>query len=169
MGSQGSSSESKPLTAEERLASYKAGMSAINPSYASYQAPQMERISTDYNQLQNDLTEGYSAPIQRQQDLALQANDQAMSDRGIYTSKNALDLNNDVREAYAPQFANAGANAINARYGLQMQDITNANANKLAIANNQYESSWRPLDYRAGIWNGTGGVVSSSNSGGWSI
>ena len=169
MGSQNTSSSSRPLTAAERLSSYNAGMGAISPSYTSYKAPTVERLSTNYNQLQNDLTSGYSAPIQRQQDLAIQANDQAMADRGIFTSKNALDLNNDVREAYAPQFANAGANAIAQRYGLQTQDIANTNANKLTIADKQYESGWRPLDYKAGMWNGTGGVISSSTGGGWSI
>jgi hypothetical protein len=144
-------------------------MGAINPSFAAYNAPKTERLATNYGQLQNDLTTGYEAPIRRAQTVDLQAADQAMADRGIYTSLNALRARNDVNERYIPQYAQAGANATNTRMQLQTGDIAAQNAIEMENANRAYESKWRPQDYKAGLWNGTGGVISTGNSGGWSI
>ncbi|MDD2898996.1 MAG: hypothetical protein PHI31_09815 [Desulfuromonadaceae bacterium] len=39
-----------------------------------------------------------------------------------------------------------------------------ANKAKQIAAQTQYDAQWRPLDYAAGIWNGTGGQTSSSSS-----
>ena len=162
MGSNKTQSTSAPVTAADRLKSYNAGMGAMNPNYASYEDPQTERLGAgDYE----NVRAGLEAPIARQQELALKHNDQNMSDRGIYTSLNAIRSNDNTRETYAPQFAATGAALAN----LKAQDIAASNANKLTVADKQYESKWRPEDYKAGIWNGTGGVVSSSTSGGWSI
>jgi hypothetical protein len=36
-------------------------------------------------------------------------------------------------------------------------------------AEKQYNAKWRPLDYLQGVWNGTGGSISSSTGGGWSV
>lgn len=169
MGSQDSKSSSAPVTADQRLETYNTGVEAMNPHFANYEAPNIERLDTDYGKLQSDLTSGYTAPIDRAKIIDMKRNDQAMADRGIYTSMNAIKSNNDVSERYIPQYAMAGANATNQRYALQAQDIAGANANKLTIADKQYESKWRPEDYKAGLWNGTGGTISSGTSGGWSI
>jgi len=129
---------------------------------AEYQAPTIERMGEgDYAKVQA----GLEAPIQRQQDLALRQNDQAMSDRGIYTSLNALRSNDSTREAYAPQFAGTAVTTANLKAG----DISAANQAAMENANRQYESKWRPADYKAGIWNGTGGTISSGGTSGWSI
>lgn len=169
MGSQESQSTSAPVSPAQRLETYQKGMSAINPTFAKYNAPNTERLAVNYNQLQNDLATGYEAPIRRAQTVDLQAADQAMADRGIYTSLNALRARNDVNERYIPQYAQAGANATNSRMQLQEGDIAAQNAIAMENANRLYESKWRPEDYKAGVWNGTGGVVSTGTSGGWSI
>jgi hypothetical protein len=202
MGSQDSQSSSAPVSAEDRLKTYNAGMGAMfgsatpkqnnpydpnslygkvwalnNPDeYGTgnfpnhqYQSPETERLSADYDQLQDRLTEGYTAPIDRARARQMQQSNQDMSDRGIYTSLNAIRANNSVDEGYIPQYAQAGANATNARYQLEAGDIAAANAAKMENANRTYEAKWRPEDYKAGVWNGTGGVVSSGKTGGWSI
>ena len=165
MGSQGSTSNSAPVSAADRLKSYNAGWDAMGGNQqlgGADQAPTTERLGEgDYAKVQA----GLEAPIQRQQDLALKQNDQAMSDRGIYTSLNALRSNDSTRETYAPQFAGTGVALANLKAG----DIAATNTANMENANRQYESSWRPADYRAGLWNGTGGTISSGSSGGWSI
>lgn len=163
MGSQ--SASSRPLTAKERLAAYNAGTNAIQGTDTSqfggtYEAPVHERLGGgDYEALRS----GLNASTERQQDLALRDSDQDASDRGIYTSLNALRLNNDVRERYAPVFAGTDATVAQMRAG----DIESANAAAMENANRRYESSWRGADYLSGLYNNTGGSVSSS--GGWSI
>ena len=165
MGSQGSTSTSAPVSAKSRLQSYDAGQKAIGGDAAmggNYQAPAYERLgSGDYARV----SAGLNAGTERQQGLALQQNDQAMADRGIYSSLNALRSNDSTREAYAPQFAANDATVMQMKAG----DIAGANASAADAAKQKYESSWRPADYKAGLWNGTGGTVSSGNSGGWSI
>ena len=172
MGSQSSGSTSRPLTAQERQDVYTAGMQNLGADIptATYQAPTQQRLTNgDYNKLQGDLLAGYTAPIDRAKSVDLKASDQAMADRGIYTSLNAIRANNDVNERYIPQYAAAGANATNKRYDLQTAE--NAAGNQMAMDNAKqvYESKWRPADYKAGLWNGTGGTISSGTSGGWSI
>ena len=167
MGSQDSKSNSAPVDAKTRLDTYNKGTQAIqgdtsNYGGASYQAPAYERLGEgDYARV----NAGLNAGTDRQQTLALKQNNQAMSDRGIYTSLNALRSNDNTRETYAPQFAANDATTMQ----MKAQDIAGANANKAKTADQQYESSWRPADYKAGLWNGTGGVVSSGGTSGWSI
>lgn len=167
MGSNSSGQSSRPLTAEERKAAYDAGVSAIGSTDTSrfggtYQAPTYERLGTgDYEQLRS----GLNASTERQQNLALRDSNQDASDRGIYTSLNALRLNNDVRERYAPVFAGNDATVMQ----MKAQDVAGANTAAMENANRKYESTWRPSDYLAGIYNNTGGAVSSGGSSGWSI
>lgn len=167
MGSQESKSSSAPVTAAQRLETYQAGQGAIqadNSMYggSGYVAPRQERLGEgDYAQLRA----GLEAPIRRREGQALQDTDQAMADRGIYTSLNALRARNDTAERFDPQYTEAGA----ATTQMKAADIAAANAAAMENANRKYEASWRPADYKAGLWNGTGGVISSGTSGGWSI
>lgn len=179
MGSNSTKSDSKPLTAEERTEAYNAGMSNINPQYAEYEAPDQqgyERLTMDYDALQGDLTKGYTAGLDYAKNKDTEGVNNDLAKRGVWSSGLSQRALENVNATYAPQYARAGADATNARYGLQMQDLSmynqgvaNQNATKMQVADKQYESKWRPADYAAGIWNGTGGVVSSSNSSGWSI
>jgi hypothetical protein len=167
MGSQDSKSSSAPVSAKTRLETYEKGTQAIqgdtsNYGGEGYAVPAYERLGEgDYGRV----SAGLNAGTERQQGLALKANDQAMADRGIYTSLNALRSNDSTREAYAPQFAANDATVMQ----MKAQDIAGANAAAQDAAKQKYEASWRPADYKAGLWNGTGGVISSGTSGGWSI
>lgn len=167
MGSQESKSQSAPVDAATRLDTYNKGTQAIkgdtsNYGGESYVAPTYERLGEgDYNTVR----EGLNAGTTRREALALKANDQAMSDRGIFTSLNALRSNDSTREAFNPQFAANDAEVVR----MKAQDIAGANAAAQDAAKQRYEASWRPADYKAGLWNGTGGVISSGTSGGWSI
>jgi hypothetical protein len=167
MGSQDSKSSSAPVDAATRLDTYNKGTQAIQSDTSNYggegyNAPVYERLGEgDYRRV----SEGLNAGTTRQQQLALEANDQAMADRGIYSSLNALRSNASVREGYAPQFAANDAAVVQ----MKAQDIAGANAAAQDAAKQKYEASWRPADYKAGLWNGTGGVISSGSSGGWSI
>jgi hypothetical protein len=51
----------------------------------------------------------------------------------------------------------------------QMANNQAYNAYQADQADKRYQAKWRPADYLQGTWNGTGGVVSSSSGGGWSI
>lgn len=165
MGSQDSKSTSTPVSAEDRLKTYNAGWNALGGDSAmggDYQTPTYERLGEgDYDRVKA----GLDAGTERQQSLALKANDQEMADRGIYTSLNALRSNDTTRETYAPQFAANDATVVQ----MKAQDLAGANAAAQDAAKHKYEASWRPADYKAGLWNGTGGVISSGSSGGWSI
>ena len=167
MGSQDSKSQSAPVTAAQRSEAYAAGSKAIGAdpnTYggAQYVAPSYERMGEgDYSRLRD----GLNATTERQQSLALRDNDQDAADRGIFTSLNAMRLRNDTREAFAPQFAANDATTVQ----MKAQDLAGSNTAAMENANRAYESKWRPADYKAGLWNGTGGVVSSGASGGWSI
>lgn len=171
MGSNESSSTSRPLDAGERLASYRTGMTAINPQFSYYQSPQLERLSGgDYDRLESSIVDSRTAPLNRAWDLERETINQEMSDRGLWASGvPAQRMQQRFEEAYVPVFKQAGAEAAQQRYGLQSDEQARMNQAALDIANRQYESQWRPLDYKSGIWNNTGGVISSSTGGGWSI
>jgi hypothetical protein len=186
MGSNDTKSTSAPLTADQRAATYNAGMQSMGgtPSYQyqrpKYERPQTERLTADYDGLQRDLTSGYTAALDYAKERDTRDVDSSLASRGVWSSGLSQQAINDVNSSYAPQYARAGADATNARYGLQTADIQGNNANNINVAAGQneanasaadkeYESKWRPADYKAGVWNGTGGVVSSSNTSGWSI
>jgi len=178
MGSNKTQSNSAPVSPEERQRTYQAAMSNLygwlprdDAGFVSeYQPYTAERVSGgDYNKLQGDLLSGYTAAIDRAKSQDSERLDSDLAKRGIWSSGLAVRAQNDLDERYIPQYASAGANATQARYGLQTQELTNVNALNSAEKDRAYQSQWRPADYLAGIWNGTGGVISSSNGGGWSI
>lgn len=127
----------------------------------------------------NDIREGYSAQEQaaineaiaqryglQQADYA-QANQFALADAQM---KNQIALANASNQNAWNQFANQYAQAQD-NYANQF-NLAKASAQQQAALTNaqrQYESAWRPADYYQGVWNGTGGVISSGNSSGWSI
>jgi hypothetical protein len=61
------------------------------------------------------------------------------------------------------QFNSQGQNAWDQWDTQALRDYNQTQADK------GYEAKWRPLDYLQGLWNQTGGTVSSSSGGGWSI
>jgi len=172
MGSNKTSSNSAPVTAEDRQKTYEYAVNnlwGVIPK-TNYEAYKPQTITGgDYGKLQNDLLSGYTAAIDRAKSQDSERLDSDLAKRGIWSSGLAVRAQNDLDERYIPQYASAGANATQARYGLQTQEMTNVNALNSAEKDRVYQSQWRPADYLAGIWNGTGGVVSSSSGGGWSI
>ena len=171
MGSSGSSNTSRPLTADERLDSYNAGMGAIKPEYAYYEKPTMQTLSDqDYNKLEQSIVDSRTAPLDRAWQLERDSINQEMADRGLWSSGvPAQAMQKRYEDAYIPQFKAAGAEAATQRYGMQANELAQINQANLDTASKEYESKFRPLDYQAGLWNNTSGVISSGSSGGWSI
>lgn len=198
MGSNTSTSTSAPLSAKHRTNLYESAMSNLTkyapqylkngtfsgPEYTrpAYQGAGDARTLTggDYNKLQSDLLQGNVAGLDyaKAQDTS-KLND-SLAKRGVWSSGMAQKAINDLDNSYAPAYAQAGANATQQRYNLQsgenqalnqygLNSAQMANQFNSAQAQQEYESKWRPADYLAGIWNGTGGTISSGNAGGWSI
>lgn len=167
MSGGGSKQESKPLTPEEMQGYYDVAMKNLSPympTGSTYNAPTQQTLTGgDYNKLR----EAYTAPIDREKALALKASDQAMSDRGIYSSLNAVRNNSDVAAKFAPQYAAAEGQAIN-----QKANELNA-GNTMAMANAQAATAdkWRPADYLAQLWGSGKGQTSSgfAANGGFTI
>lgn len=155
------SSETRPLTPQEQQAYYDQAMTNIKPYMQgadSYVAPTQKTLTDgDYEAL----TRAVTAPLDQAKKIDMAASDQAMADRGIYTSLNALRNNNDVSEKYAPAYAQAGGVAVNAKANELTQGNTMAMQNAAAID----AAKWRPADYIANLY-GAGKGSSSSSSGG---
>jgi hypothetical protein len=134
---------------------YDQAMSNLTPVIPTVTPVQQQTLTGgDYAALQ----QGYEAPIQRQQDLALKQNNQDMADRGIFTSLNAVKSNDNTRETFAPQFAAAGAKA------LEMKAAEQTQGNQIGAANEQ--NKWKTADYLQNMWLGGKGQTSLGNSSG---
>lgn len=93
----------------------------------------------DYNSLQQQLTQGYLAPVLAQLAKDTLAKDEELAARGIYTSGLADRSQSVLRGEYAPSITNAAAQATNQRYSLQSaeQQMLNNYALQRAAAANQ--------------------------------
>lgn len=176
MGSNETSSTSRPVSTADRADAFDAGWYRMSdPKYTvpieGYKAPQLERAAGgDYDRLERSIVDSRTAPINRAWDLERESINQEMADRGLWASGvPAQRMQQRFEQAYMPAFKQAGAEAAQQRYGLEADERARMNQAALDIANREYDSRWRPLDYKSGIWNNTGGVVSSSTGGGWSI
>lgn len=186
MGGNSSKSESRPLTATERKQAYEAGISsmsgslgsdyfsdsgALNTSGLGYTKPDYEALGGgDYDAYENSIYNSAASKLDtawgnRQEDV-----NQSMADRGLWASGVAEQvMQDDYNENWLPQYQQAANQAAQQRYTMQAADLANKNSFNQTNAEQDYNSRWRPLDYAQGLYNGTGGVISSSNSGGWSI
>lgn len=191
MGDNSTSSTSRPLTAEERAQLYNkfldsAGWDFNNgrnfqedaPVYDPGEAKTM--TNGDYNRLEQNIVESRMAPIDRAMQLERQRTDSDVAKRGLFSSGIGLKAQNDVTERFAPSIAQAGADAATQRYGAQQKEIGDLNQYNMGrntmlntVAGQRVDArrnaAWRPAEYLQGVWNGTGGVVSSGTGGGWSI
>lgn len=85
-----------------------------------------------------------------------------------YNLTNAQNYNNWAQGMYGLQNQYAlGNKTADDNYALQRAQMLNT-ANAQA-AQSQWQSQWEPATYLAGLWNGTGGVISNSSSGGFNI
>lgn len=152
-----------------------------------YQAPTYVGAGTaqqlnggDYDKLQSQLTTGYTAPLLQAKATDLTNNNSDLAKRGIWSSGLAVQSEDQINKAYAPQLANAGAQATAQTQTLKQQDLKNVNdfnlsssaqANSFGMANAQqnYNSAWAPANYIQGSYNGTGGAVSQGSGSGWNF
>lgn len=161
-----SNQQSRSLTAGERQSIYNQAMSNINtPGANAYVAPTQKTLSRgDYGALQQSLTDGYTAPLDYAKGKDIQNFNNSAGAKGIWSSGLAVKGENDINQGYAGQYAKAGADATAKRYDLQSAENSQGNAMGLETALQRYNAAWRPADFRSGVWNGTGGTVSSGGS-----
>jgi len=182
-GSNSQSSSSRPLTGPERANVYNWGLDSIvgqhglpykgreeYQPYIRYDAVKPQTLTDgDYDKLQSDMLSGYVSGIDRAKAVDSERLDADLAKRGIWSSGLAVRAQNDLTERYAPQYTAAGGQATQARYGLQSQELGNVNMMNASEADKVYQSKWRPAEYLSGLWNGTGGAVSSGSGSGWNF
>lgn len=191
MGDNSTSSTSTPLTGEQREAIYSFARKNLQnemPGPDAYQAPTMastrgpQTLSNgDYNRLEENIRNSKYSGLDRAWDQRKSDINQDAADRGIWASGVPTQvMAEEYRTNFAPQYAAAASDAATQRYALQSGENKDVNAYDLNAANQinafnlnradkAYESKWRRADYNQGLWNQTGGAVSSSSGGGWSI
>lgn len=171
MGDNTSSTTSMPLTSSQMAKRYQTALSNINPEYQQYEAPTYQGLSGgDYDALEQSLYNSQATALDKAWNTRSQDMTQSMADRGLWNSGQVdKALNQTYGEEFVPQYQQAASNAAAQRYQLQAGDLSNQNQFNLTNAQQNYEDDWRKLDYQAGLWNNTGGVISSGNSSGWSI
>ena len=177
-------STSRPLTAGERSESFNAGINNITstmPAWAgmgTYNAPQFQSMTGgDYDRLEQNILTSRVAPLVSAYQTQAGRLDSDLAKRGIYSSGAATQAQNDLTGSFLPQLTAAGAEAATQRYGLQNQELSALNQYNMENANRDYAAKWRPADYMSGIWNNTGGVISSGSQvsqgggsdGGWNF
>ncbi len=186
MGGNDSTTSSRPLTAAERADSYNAGISSMrgtlggnyftsdgqmhtgnlqykSPTYQAQNGGDYEGLQQNiYNSAANHLNTAWG---NRSNDMR-----SSMGNRGLWSSGVAEQvMADDYNENWLPQYTQAANNAATTRYQIQAADNANQNTFNQTNAEQEYNSKWRPLDYSSGLYNGTGGVVSSTNTSGWNI
>jgi hypothetical protein len=191
MGGNDSTSSSRPLNAKERAAAYQAGIKNIGDSTGNsglfslgndgnytldtsglaYNAPAYNQLDNgDYASLEKNIVASRTAPLDEAWRKAQETMNQDASDRGLWSSGMPIKNEQDYyAQNFLPAYQQAGADAAIQRYTMQQQDLQGQNAQNMANAQQNYESKYRPLDYLQGLYNGTGGVISSGGSTGWSI
>ena len=188
-GSTSSTSQSQPLTADQRSAIFQGAMqnlSQTNPSYITgtggtpgtpdaysltgpqYAAPTYQSPGTPED-LQQQMAAGYDARTQYQQDQADKTLNSNLASRGIWSSGLAQQAQQASDDSFKAQYAQNGANSANAAANLNQQNANAQNTFNLANAGQVNQSNWAPLNYLAGIWNGTGGQTSSGESSGFNF
>ena len=188
------SSQSAPLTASQRSGIYQGAIGDISstdpsafqngtfspppayaaPTYATSGTPQ-QIDGGNLQQLQSQMTSGYDAGTQYQQNQANATLNSNLAARGIWSSGLAQQAMQNQNDSFNAQYAQNGANATNAADSLQnsqnqsVNALAQQNANaqntfNLANAQQNQASQWAPLTYLQGLWNGTGGQTSSSQN-----
>jgi hypothetical protein len=147
------------------------GQLSLNTDALGYTAPEYKALNNgDYNALEQNIIQSRTAPLDEAWRKSRETINQDAADRGLWSSgvpiKNEQDF---YAQNFLPAYQQAGADAAVQRYTMQQQDLQNQNSANMENAQRQYESPWRFLDYGQGLYNQTGGVVSSGGSSGWSI
>jgi|GEM_PF-6961329 len=144
----------------------------------------------DYDRLEQSIVQSRTAPLLAAYGTQSQRLDSDLAKRGIYSSGAATQAQNDLTTSFLPQLTQAGADAAAQRYGMQQQDLNSMNQYNLARAgqltsagqaesqqansfnmenaNRNMASAWKPAEFGLGLYNNTGGTV-SSGGGGWNF
>ena len=112
---------------------------------------------------------GYTQGLDYAKGKDMQALDNNLAKRGIWSSGLALQAANDTNAAYSGAYEKAGADQATAQNAYNLAGAESANNFNVTNANNSYQAGWQPLQYLAGLWNGTSGQTSGSSSFGQSI
>jgi len=186
MGGNDSTTSSRPLTAGERADAYNAGISSIHGTLGGnyftsdgqmrtgnlqYKSPTYQaQNGGDYAGLQQNIYNSAANHLNTSWNNRSNEMQSSMAKRGLWSIG---DTESQIQKSYAedfqPAYQQVAANAAQQRYTLQSTDMQNQNTFNQANADKEYNSKWRPLDYSSGLYNGTGGVVSSTNTSGWNI
>ena len=144
------------------------------PGYVYTGAPRT-MSGGDYNRLEDSIVSSRWAPLQRYESQVRDRTDEDLNRRGIWSSGVATQAQNDITEQFLPQYTAAGAEAAAQRYGMQSQEQQFLNqltaqeadretAYRQAEAQQQFASQWAPLEYLMGLYNQTGGAISSGKT-----
>lgn len=171
MGGNDTTNTSMPLTSAQMAKRYQTALANINPTYADYNAPTYQGLANgDYDALEQSLYNSQASALDKAWGTRSKDMTQSMADRGLWSSGQVdKALNQTYGEEFLPQYQQAANSAAAQRYQLQSGDLAAQNQFNLANAQQQYDADWRENDYKAGLWNNTGGVLSSGSSSGWSI
>lgn len=187
MGTNETKSTSAPVSANDRLNAYNAFMSpqyynagSVSSDYGmnmganlgpDYSSPGFKSMSGgDYDRLEQNIVASRTAPLESAWKVREGDINQQMADRGIWASGAPIKVQNETfARDFLPAYQQAGAEAAVQRYGAQAAETAAQNAFNQKEAEQQWNAGWRRPDFAAGIYNGTGGVISSSSGGGWSI
>lgn len=174
-GSNSSDNSSRPLTAQERSDIFTQAIGDIGKAQTSmntpgYTAPTFQGLSGgDYNALQDSILKGATSGLDYAKGQDMKNLDNDLAKRGIWSSGLAEQAIGDLNAKYAPQYEKAGADATTSRYNLQSQESNAQNTFNLANAQQTNSSQWKPLEFLQGLWNGTGGAISSGGSSGFNF
>jgi len=94
-----------------------------NPTGVSYVNPGGPYAFSDYEALMNSITAARTAPLNRYETLQREALDEDLSRRGIWASPVSAAAQNDLTEAFLPQYEQAGAEAATQTYNLMAQEL----------------------------------------------
>lgn len=152
----------------------------------------------DYDALQQSVFDRSTAGLREFETDERGRIDDSLAKRGLYSSGVAERAQLELSDNLGDSWQRAGAEAVSARYGLQQADNradeqfrlassglenqtnqvnaglglqTDSLENQFNVnnASAQSDSAWRPLDYLQGLYNQTGGTISSGSSSGWNF
>ena len=152
-------------------------------NFPTYQTPQYQgagQYQTVGNQtdptLYNNILKGYTDPLDAAKATDTTNYNNSAAERGIWSSGLALQGQNDIDKAYAPQYTAAGGQATSALQSeLSGENTYNAAQSNAANtfnqgnAQNTFSSGWAPLNYLSSLYAGTAGNIGGTNTFGANI
>lgn len=137
----------------------------------NYQSPGAYQIFDPNSPTYANVLKGYTDPLDAAKAKDIQNYNNSAAERGIWSSGLALQGENDISKAYAPQYSAAGGAATQTQLGqLAGENVYNqaaansANTFNQTNSQNQFSTSWAPLNYLSSLWAGTAGNVGGTSS-----